>query len=386
MAQLSAERAVVDKSIEGVNQPGMKEYRDYYRDEHVPKYQEGPGRDVIRYDRFGIDKNKVLDEKVLSQFGGPNNISAAKQFTATHGGNPEAVQLMADHQLGRLKASSLDANGEVKAGAVNNFLKNNRELLDALPPAVREAVAAKNPTALYERLGQLEQRQRRVADSTAAGLVGQNGEKTIAAALADHTKMRALKASARGDPQVEAALRRAVWEHVLAKGGGEGPLNAAALQKMLQPEAAGGNRRALAEIFDAQHLNRIDNATKATAIENRLDRPTGTYEKPKTIFSKFEEATGTSVPTLGATTSALARGRSSPIYEVPRLIANAWRGISQKQIEATWKEALSNPKVMEQLQMVGKGGIANPRQLGRMTNYTATLGIHDLKEATGTDK
>jgi hypothetical protein len=56
--------------------------------ENVPKYVPlAAGRDINRYDRFGYDKNKVPDEKVLEQFGGPNNIGAARQFTATHGNN-----------------------------------------------------------------------------------------------------------------------------------------------------------------------------------------------------------------------------------------------------------------------------------------------------------
>jgi hypothetical protein len=376
MAQLSAERATLDKAIEGVNEPGMKEYRDYYRDEHVPKYQEGAGRDVIRYDRFGYDKNKVPDEKVLAQFGGSNNISAAKQFTATHGENPEAVQLMVDHQLGRLKATALDGEGALKPGAVDKFLANNRELLDALPPAVRDAVKAKNPDDLYGRLGQLEQRQRSVAGTKVAGLLGKNPEQHVDAALNDWQVMKGLRNSVRGDPQAEAALTRAVWDRAKGATGKDTLVDAEGLQKWID-----GHRRSLAQVLTPQHLNTLETVIKASQVEARLPRPVGTYEKTKNAFSNAEGVAGTTFPSAAAAASALARGRSSPVYEVPRLLLNFYRGISEREANAIWKEALYNPKVASQIAVAAKGGVATPIQLKRLTNYMLTVGEHDETEA-----
>lgn len=64
----------------------------------------------------------------MAQFGGPNNISAARQFTQVYGQNAEAVRLMADHQLGRLKAEGIDpTTGLLREGAVEKFLTMNRE-------------------------------------------------------------------------------------------------------------------------------------------------------------------------------------------------------------------------------------------------------------------
>src|SRR5262249_30118374 len=120
---------IVNKFIDDINLPNsnvqqrLAAFRDYYRDTHVPNFREGANRSIGQYDQLGYDKNKIPDEKVMAQFGGPNNISAARQFTRVYGDNPEAVQLMADHQLGRLKAEGIDPRtGLLREGAVDKFL------------------------------------------------------------------------------------------------------------------------------------------------------------------------------------------------------------------------------------------------------------------------
>lgn len=384
--RLGAERDHLDRALDGVNTPGMREYTNYYRTEYAPKFLEGPSRDVGRYSQNGIDKNKVQSEDVPGQFFKPNNISEARQFNRVYGTGdaPEtahARRAMTDYALDDLRHSAMDPTTQtLRPGGVDRWLQKNERILNEMP-WIRDAVQTHNPEALHRQLGEIEQRQRTVADSK-LGQLAKNGnpEAHIAAGINDWQVMRDLKRATAGDPQAEAALRRAVWDHVLGAAGGEGPINADAIQRLLLPEAQGGHRRSLAQVLSPQHMNNLENVMGATRIENRLDRPTGTFEKPTTIFSRFEDATGTSVPTLGATASALARGRSSPVYEVPRLVANAWKGISEREINGIWKEALSNPDVAKQLAVVAKGGVATPMQIKRMHNYTLALGIHDAEE------
>jgi hypothetical protein len=67
-------------------------------------------------------------------------------------------------------------------------------------------------------------------------------------------------------------------------------------------------------VLSPQHLNNLDTVIKASRVEGQLPGPAGTAEKSTDAFSGLEKTVGTSIPT-GATMSAMARGRSSPIYE-----------------------------------------------------------------------
>jgi hypothetical protein len=379
MDELAKERAALDKAIEGVNLPGMTEYRTYYRDTHVPQFEEGAGRDINRYDRFGYDKNKVPDEKVLAQFGGPNNISAAKQFTTVHGNNPEAVQLMADHQLGRLKSEAIDpATGALKQGSVDKFLSKNRELLDALPPQVREAVSAKNPDALYERLGQLEQRQKAIGDSKVAGILGQNPEKQLDAALNDWQVMRGVKRSVAKDPVADAALTRAIMARA------PDPMDAAKFGSWLD-----GHDRVLRQVLTPDHLKALKDVAQAAEIQARLPRPTGAAEMPKSGLDKAGEQIGTPIKSLLQRNLAVAQGRVGAPYTAFDVATRAWNTYVSRETDAIWREALFNPDVAKTVAgaVKNQGFVKNKvnwlvnhfKTNGSPNAYLLTTGISDAQ-------
>jgi hypothetical protein len=284
---------------------------------------------------------------------------------------------MTDFALDDLRHSAVDPNTNlIRDGAVNRWLQKNERVLNEMP-WIRDAVDARNPDQLYRRLGQLEQPQRAVADTKLATLAdkGANPEAHIDAGLNDWQVMKELRNSVRGDPQAEAALTRAVWDRVTAATGKDTLVNADALQKYIE-----GNRRSLAQVLTPQHLNNLETVIKASRVEGQLPRPSGAAEKSTNAFSNVENTAGTSIPSAGATVSALARGRSSLVYELPRIALNFYRGISEREANAIWKEALYNPKVAQQLSVAAKGGTATPIQIKRMHSYLLAVGVHDEKE------
>jgi hypothetical protein len=61
---------------------------------------------------------------------------------------------------------------------------------------------------------------------------------------------------------------------------------------------------------------------------------------------------------------------------------NFYMGISEREANAVWKEALYNPDVARQLSVAAKGGTATPMQLERMHNYLLAVGLHDARESS----
>lgn len=355
-------------------QARFNQFRDYYRDTHVPNFREGASRDIGRYDQFGYDKNRVPDEKVMAQFGGPNNISAAQQFTRVFGNNPEAVQMMADHQLGRLKAEGVNpTTGLLREDAVPRFLAKNHEMLDALPPQVREAVSARDVGDLYGRLGQLEQRQRAVAGSTVARALGGTPERTLDAALNDWQLMRGLRRSVGGNAAgarigpptaEEAALQRAVMARA------PDPTDATKFRAWLE-----GHDRVLRQVMSPEHINDLRTIAQGAEMHGRVAAPQGAVDLPRSIAGMIGDKTGVTVPSAVGSGLSIARGRTSPMTEIPMQLVKAWNRQQEQASQTAWREALSNPDLARTLAAVSTAPRATPQQTARIHHYMLTSGV-----------
>lgn len=373
--ELQAEKEALDGAIGKVNAPGLKEYNDYYRDEYAPRFLQGASRDVGRFNRNGYEGNRVASEDVPGKFFAPNNISEARQFNKLYGEDAGARQQMTDHALDDLRRTTVDPNtGQIKEGGVNKWLAKNERILNEMP-WVREAVQAKNPDELYGRLGQLEQRQRVVADTKVAKLLnqGKNPEQHIDAALNDWQVMKGLRNSVRGDPSAEAALRRSVMDRA------PDPMDAAKFETWLK-----GNDRSLRQVLEPDHIKALQDVLAAANINGRLPRPTGTVDLPGSLADKSAKRFGITVPSLLQRALSVKQGRMSAEYGVADVATRVFRQFSNKEIESAWKEALYNPKVAKDLQLMVKQGATVPT-LARMRNYLLSVGMHDAEERSGHD-
>jgi hypothetical protein len=83
---------------------------------------------------------------------------------------------------------------------------------------------------------------------------------------------------------------------------------------------------------------------------------------------------------LGNAVSTGARAGDPTVCELPRVALNFYRGISEREANAIWNEALYNPKVAQQLSVAAKGGTATAIQIKRMHNYLLAVGVHDANE------
>ncbi len=368
MRALADERQALDKAIEGVNLPGMTEYRNYYKNEYAPRFLEGASRDVGRYNQFGYDKNKVAAENVPDQFFGPNNVSAAKQFNKLYGDTPEVRQIMTDHALDKLRQEAIDpATGLLREGGVDRWLNRYGRVLNEMP-WIRDAIQAKDPAALYGRLGDLKARQAAIGDTTLAKQLGNEPGQMIDKALSDWRVAKTLKSTVTGDPEAEKALTRAVWDRALGSGEKGGALyDAKAIGDFLDK-----NARSVGVLLTPEHVKSLRTIIDASRIEGRLPAPKGTVPESN-AFDNVKQLTGTSVETGLTTMTTLARGRSSPVYEVTRLIGNAYRNFSEKELQAAWKEALTNPLVAKNLEAGISAGKATKMQEEKLRSYLLML-------------
>ena len=426
--RLQSDKTTLDAAIEVASggDEGLAEYNRYYREEYAPRFLQGASKQIGQFSRNGYGGNKVASEDVPTKLLGPNSISEARQVNRLYGDNPEVRQQVIDHHLDDLRRTAVDPNtGMIKEGAVNKYLTRNERLFNEMP-WVRDAIAGRNPdahyqrgaqaaeqqrlasnpktlaqvdpevgplqtkvgqigeqqklasnpktigqvepdvTALQQRFGQLEQRQRAVADTKVAKLIGKNPEQHIDAALNDWQVMKGLRNSVRGDPQAEMALRKAVINRA------PDPMDANKLETWLK-----GNDRSLRQVLDPDHLKALQDVLGAAKINNQLPRPTGTVDLPGSLADKGAKIFGVTLPSVMQRMLSVKQGRMSAEYGVADVGLRAVRAFSNREIENAWREALYNPKVAKDLQLMVKGGGATPIQLARMRNYMLSVGLHD---------
>lgn len=336
-------------------------FRTHYRDEHIPRFGEGASRDVGKYDQYGYGKNAMNAEDVPGAWFKPNNISEARQANKLYGDDPKFKQTMMDHALDDLRRTQTDkTTGLIKEGGVDKWLAKNERVLNEMP-WVREAVSAKNPNELYGQLGQLQAKQRAVADSDLSKVLGKN-PRQLDTAMNDWEVMRDIKAKVAGNPEATAALQRAVMDRA------PDPFNASALSDWMA-----GNDKALKQVLTPQHLADLKTVLKAAEIQGRAPRPSGTVEEPSSTFDSIRKATGTSVPTALTTVTSLERGRSNKFWEGARLIGNFLTKNTAREANAVWKEALSNPQVAQQLAAATRAGTATKTMKDRLSAVAAMV-------------
>lgn len=381
MRALETEKANLDRAINETDPemvPGLKAYRGYYRDQYVPRFSEGASRDVGRYNQFGYDKSRVSDEAVPGKFFAPNNISGARQFNRLYGENAEVRRQMSDYALDDLRQKAIGPDGLIKKGAVEKWLTQHERVLSEMP-WVRDAVRATNPDELYARIGRLTQRQRQVADTKVAGLLGKNPDQMIDAGIRDWQTMRGLARSVQGDEKAEAALQRAVWDRVVKAAGPDTLVDPTKLRAFIDQ-----NRRSLQQVLTPEHLSNIETVAKAAEIQGRAGRrgPEGTVETPMSTPQKVGEATGITIPSAVGSLLGVARGRSSKFVEGALQGVKFWSRQKARATEEAWKEALSNPdmaKVMAD-SFKSRSGPTNA-QLHKMYTYLLVSGAHDVSNA-----
>lgn len=376
MRRLQEERDHLDGVINDAagNDDSLRAYTTHYATQNVPQFRQGASAEVGRRDQFGYGGNKVDPESVGKKFFNPNEESAARQFNTSMGHDPAARQQMVDNALDDIRHTAVDpATGMLREGAVGKWIQKHERVLREVP-FVREAVDARNPDALYARIGELEQRQRQVAQTKLAKELqsvagpGKDASVAIDAALNDHVLMRQLVNSARNDPSAMAAVRRSVFEAIKSKAPDaiENP------EKFL--EVLKGHDRALSVALTPQHKADLIAVARAAQIQNRVGRPEGSTVVPKSIVGTIEDHLGITVGSAASTGRGVAQGRTSLPIEAAAQAGKFFNRQAKNASNAAWEEALSNPEAARMVAAVVRGK-PTVQQTQKLRAYLLSSGV-----------
>lgn len=350
---------IADSRIPGVADR-YSSFRDFYREKHAPRFNQGVSG---KLDQKVKGAYAIPNEDVPGRFFGPNNIAEAKQFNALYGENPRARELMTQYALDDLRQSAVK-EGMLKDGAVEAWLTKNSRVLNEMP-WLREAVAAKDPSALYARLGAVEAKRRAVADSDLAKLLSGKPGAAVDAALADFRVARRLKDTFKDDPNADAALARAVWNRAVGAGkSSEALLNGDGMHAFIDR-----NRRSLDILLSPKHIRDLETIIQAARVEGRLGRPQGTVEPVRSMPDQVGNLAGISLPSFLSRLYAVDSGRTSNTFIGSEVALRALNKFTTRDFENAWKEALFNDKVAEMVAAAAQRGKATPMQARFLRSY-----------------
>ena len=366
---LDATNAEIDRAVAATGDKDMAQrladYRQFYREEFVPRFQQGAMADARAKAPSG--EFKVNSEDLPKKFFNPYSLTEAEQFQKVFGQNPRAQEVMTDHALASLRDS---LGGKPLTQAVIDAWKaKHARVLDRMPE-VRAAVDKIDVSEAEKRLATLDSRRRAVAESEMGQILSRDVATAIPRAVQDPKVMRQMAATARrAGPDAEAAFKKLVWDHALGK---DGVPDVKRLDAIL-----GENERSLNIALGPKHVADLRTITEAARIQGRTKPPVGSTDtEALSPPDKFKEMTGSGFNQLMNRFVTVMRGRSSATYESGAAAGQFIKNLSEKQHEQLLKEVLYDGRLANDFATFIRTGQRPPKERSRA--YLLAIGASSV--------
>lgn len=366
---LDATNAEIERAVAATGDKDMAQrladYRQFYKTEYVPRFQQGAMADARAKAPAG--EFKVNSEDLPKKFFNPNSLTEAEQFQKVFGQNPRAQEVMTDHALASLR-DSLGGKPLTQA-AIDAWKAKHARVLDRMPE-VRAAVDKIDVSEAEKRLATLDSRRRAVAESEMGQILSRDVATAIPRAVQDPKVMRQMAATARrAGPDAEAAFKKLVWDHALGK---DGVPDVKRLDAIL-----GENERSLNIALGPKHVADLRTITEAARIQGRTKPPVGSTDtEALSPPDKFKEATGSGFNQLLNRFITVARGRSSATYESGAAAGQFIKNLSEKQHEQLLKEVLYDGRLANDFATFLRTGQRPPKERARA--YLLAIGASSV--------
>lgn len=378
---MTAAITAIDRQITKASQavPGaegrLAEANRFYREEHAPNFSRGLGDKATasRADRSPVLSDEAIAGDVLPKDNMEGGLGARAQVAQTRRVLPEGSDggnAIHDYALTQLRGMA-DENGMIPPAALNKFMSEHRELLDARPELAK-ALKSKDQTALYKAIDDSDAAVKAVGESKLKKLLG-DGEpgEAMDKALRDPATMRSFLEQSKNDPVLTQALKRSAWDRVMAAAGkaskGDTLPNPNDLSKFLDDE---GLNRSLNLLTggDTKHTQALRDIVDASRMLTRSN-PKGSAETVESGASEGVRAlTGQGAPAffskLWATFGSKRAGRAALAIDTGVRVANK---LASDKANQAWDAVLDNPDVAAIVARAAKRGTMTEQEGNAIT-------------------
>lgn len=316
----------------------------------------------------GGDEFLLPNERLLqTAFSTADNL---KQLQLGLSGAPQANSLLERGTIDWLRSKNvLNADGLVDPKKIRQVLDKNKNIVDALPASVQMKLQDEVRLAddYVKRLGELDMRRVNAKDQELDALLakatrpGADPAQTLYTALRDPATMTTLVRGLEKDPEMLAALRRAVFD--VAKGGAQ---KGGALKSFID-----NNEAALKVLYkDTGHLNDLKMAADLDRRVNALADVTGQIPVFESTDQQLRRLFGAGVQFLTTTAREAAVGRINPSTGALAVMLRMAGGLENQIYQRLFTRALEDAEFAKQITHVG-----TPKEAQKLAASLEKIGI-----------
>lgn len=366
--------ATLDEALGTLDIPGKsaeyKQFRQAYYDSVIVPFERGAAFKVKQKGTRG--HYVTADEKVAHQFFGPKKETDMAQFVQVFGDDPKQMDAMRSVIMDDFNAAVV-RDGEIKPRLMERWLERFGGTLNNLP-GVRDELAdvAGANAALNRRNTTLNARQRQIEDAVLTRKLKQfktgtkTGESVVADAIKNPRVMKQLVNRLRSDPEALTALRRHVWDDIIAS-------DAKTMRANMD-----ANQKSLKIALGDKHLSDIDTIIKAQEMVERVPAPAGAAITARPMQA-IEEQIGMGIPAVASRIYAIQSGRIGSKYMVTEMFSRFMRGQSEREMNRLLDTALYDPEIARDLANAIKFPASVP-VTNRMKKHLFNLGMSGEEE------
>ena len=299
-----------------------------------------------------------------------SNADNLRQLRVTLGGGEQADSLMTRGAIDWLSRKPIfDKNGLVDPKKIRSILDKNKGIVDALPENIRTKLTAEVGFAddYARRIAEIDQRRIAAKDSDLDNLLAKAARldadpaQSIAAAITDPAMMRKLVDQAGNDPEMLAALRRAVFQ-TAAGGAQQGALLSSFIQS---------NEKSLKVLFkNTKHLEDLKTIADLQRRVEIFSTVTGQVPEFNSLDDSLKKVFGSGVQYLTTTVREAAVGRIRPETGALALMVRMAAGLEKQVYDRIFVKALEDPTFAKRITNIG-----TPEQAAKAAAELTKVGV-----------
>ena len=369
-------RGNIDKYLQDEWAPALgigdkyAQFRKTYLNDYVSRFETGAAKDV---GSVGGDNNFRTDnEDVAGKFFRPGDVTAAKDFKTTFGGDPDAMAALHAHVLDDLRQSAVK-DGVLDTKAMQKWMTANKDNLAEFPD-LQAKVGDIHSMAndLAERQATLTARQEAVGNSQLAKSLGDNNA-TLDTLISNPNTLNRVVSKATDEEKQ--ALARGVWQ----KATEEGATDPAAMKQFLTDHAD-----VLEKVLSKDHVNALNDIQKAWDMNANVPAPTG--KGAKTVIDAFKNTIGSSPQQIMSRIFAVKSGRIGFEYSIGDMLTRLGLNVNNKQSQAIMMRAMYDADFAKQLANFTKTPNPSAAKIKGMKGYIFNSGISAIQDAAEPEK
>ena len=311
----------------------LKGANEFYRTKYADLFKRGVGGEMVAPGRFGPTASNENAKIFSSLVFKPRDSSGVKEYMAMVNGDKAGLQSL-ENGVMDIFSRQVVRNDKVDPGALQTFLRNYKEPLEAMPWVAKKIGSVEAATkSLVNNRQSVVDAQKQYAKSTLNKVYNSDNPDALVAVSMRSPKMLDTIVKSATTAEEKQAVSRAMMEHV---------------SKQPDPiQFLTTNQKTLEQAMGKKHVGYLATILNAQKIAGRVPAPD--YLAFEKMGDPLSKAIGTSIPSALSDIKSVTNRFASPEYAASRIGMRFWNKKNNETRDKILTDAIYNPEVAEAL-------------------------------------